>query len=370
MYIVIGATEDAQKLLTQKQLLDLVRSADIPAMPEPVNGVYNLEPAVVEHDGDGDGKKETYYVWCHDAGTYKYRGNYDGKWTLLSGSYTVPEGQYRTRMFFVSEPEVSATEKASKENAGNLIDAAKAGQYKSYLIEYYEETYDGDANKIIRLVHDDSGAALVYSTVDLEYLNTLIKEEHDYLHQILINGQNYPYSIRYSDDTTATLYIEKYEEVNKHGVPVPLLIVQGIIVTAWAAILTFGSGSSGGNVSFQTAISLTVIIYLSAYILFFIAYLVIVFKKKELKREYQIPGGSKVKIFVAGSGLLLSIAAIITAFMIPDTMSKTEGKTYITTLIFSYIVTVVAPFLFYQFYSKNHSLKGAAHHEDDQTRMD
>ncbi|CAD5903327.1 MAG: amino acid permease [Carnobacterium sp.] len=163
---------------------------------------------------------------------------------------------------------------------------------------------------------------------------------------------------------------KKYEEVNKHGVPVPLLIVQGIVVTAWAAILTFGSGSSGGNVSFQTAISLTVIIYLSAYILFFIAYLVIVFKKKELKREYQIPGGSKVKIFVAGSGLLLSIAAIMTAFMIPDTMSKTEGKTYITTLIFSYIVTVVAPFLFYQFYSKNHSLKGAAHHEDDQTRMD
>ena len=144
-------------------------------------------------------------------------------------------------------------------------------------------------------------------------------------------------------------YQKKYEEVNKHGVPVPLLIVQGIIVTAWAAILTFGSGNSGGNVSFQTAISLTVIIYLSAYILFFIAYLVIVFKKKELKREYQIPGGSKVKIFVAGSGLLLSIAAIITAFMIPDTMSKTEGKTYITTLIFSYIVTVVAPFLFYQF---------------------
>lgn len=89
-----------------------------------------------------------------------------------------------------------------------------------------------------------------------------------------------------------------------------------------------------------------------------------------MKREYQIPGGSKVKIFVAGSGLLLSIAAIMTAFMIPDTMSKTEGKTYITTLIFSYIVTVVAPFLFYQFYSKNHSLKGAAHHEDDQTRMD
>lgn len=163
---------------------------------------------------------------------------------------------------------------------------------------------------------------------------------------------------------------KKYEETNDHNVPVPILMVQGLVVTAWAAILTFGSGSSGGNVSFQTAISLTVIIYLSAYILFFIAYLVVVFKKKELKRDYQIPGGPKVKIFVAGAGLLVSVAAIVTAFIIPDTMTKSEGKTYITTLIFSYIVTVVAPFLFYQFYSKKNKLKGVVHHEDGQTRMD
>lgn len=163
---------------------------------------------------------------------------------------------------------------------------------------------------------------------------------------------------------------KKYAETNEHDVPVPLLMVQGLVVTAWAAILTFGSGSSGGNVSFQTAISLTVIIYLSAYILFFIAYLVVVFKKKELKRDYQIPGGQKVKIFVASAGLLVSIAAIVTAFIIPDTMTKSEGKTYITTLIFSYIVTVVAPFLFYQFYSKKNKLKGVVHHEDGQTRVD
>ncbi|MBA5791050.1 amino acid permease, partial [Escherichia coli] len=59
---------------------------------------------------------------------------------------------------------------------------------------------------------------------------------------------------------------EKMKKVNKHGVPVPLIMVQGVVVTIWAAILTFGGG--GNNLSFLTAISLTVVIYLVGYLLF------------------------------------------------------------------------------------------------------
>lgn len=58
-------------------------------------------------------------------------------------------------------------------------------------------------------------------------------------------------------------------KVNKNDVPINFVIVQGIIVTAWAALLTFGGG--GNNVSFMTAISLTVVTYLVAYLLFFVA---------------------------------------------------------------------------------------------------
>lgn len=212
MYIVIGATEDAQELLTQKQLLDLVRSAKVPDMPkDPDNDdVYHLESAVVEFDGDGDGDTETYYVWCHDAGTYKNGDKYNGTWTKLAGSYTVPDGQYRTRLFFVSEPEVSATEIAKNENAGNLIDAAKAGQYKTYLIEYYEESFNEKNEKTTTHIveRDEFGEALVYSAVPLKNLDYFVNEQNDYLHQILINGANYPYNIRYSGDPQ--LYIEKY----------------------------------------------------------------------------------------------------------------------------------------------------------------
>lgn len=48
-----------------------------------------------------------------------------------------------------------------------------------------------------------------------------------------------------------------------------ILVIQAVIVTIWAALLTFGSGGSGG-IAFQAAISMTVLIYLSAvYFIFY-----------------------------------------------------------------------------------------------------
>lgn len=159
----------------------------------------------------------------------------------------------------------------------------------------------------------------------------------------------------------------RFEKKNKNGVPVPLLIVQGIIVTIWAALLTFGSGGSGGNIAFQTAINLTVIIYLSAYILLFISYMIVVVKKKNLERDFQIPGGTVVKLIVAGFGLLLSIAATVTAFIVPDSIPKASSGTYLIMLVAAYIVTLAIPFLVYQFYSKKNKAKLAAQQGSDES---
>lgn len=65
-------------------------------------------------------------------------------------------------------------------------------------------------------------------------------------------------------------------------------MIQGIIVTLWGAVLTFGGG--GNNLSFLVAISLTVVIYLVGYLLFFIGYFVLIYKKQNLKRTYNVPG--------------------------------------------------------------------------------
>ena len=96
-------------------------------------------------------------------------------------------------------------------------------------------------------------------------------------------------------------------KTNEHDVPVRLVLIQGIVVTIWAAVLTFGGG--GNNVSFLTAISLTVVIYLVGYLLFFIGYFTLVLKHKDLKRSYQVPGGKTFKLIVAACGFITSIFA-------------------------------------------------------------
>lgn len=170
--------------------------------------------------------------------------------------------------------------------------------------------------------------------------------------------------------STKGLLPQRFEKVNRAKVPVPLLILQGIVVTFWAALLTFGSHGSGGNVSYQTAISLTVLIYLSAYVLFFVAYFVVIYKKKTLKRDYSVPGGIGGKTIVAGFGLLLSICGIITAFIIPETLTASEGKSYVAMLAVSYVVTLLLPFLFYQFYGKKYTKASKSHHETMKERKE
>lgn len=134
-------------------------------------------------------------------------------------------------------------------------------------------------------------------------------------------------------------------KTNKNNVPVNLILVQGIVVTIWAAILTFGG--SGSNVSFITAMSLTVVIYLVGYLLFFISYLVLIFKKKDLKRSYEIPGGTTVKAIVSIAGLLTSIFALAISFVPPDSLKGNNVNSYIITLVVAFIVTIIIPFAIY-----------------------
>ncbi|MDA9472934.1 amino acid permease [Enterococcus sp. 5H] len=151
---------------------------------------------------------------------------------------------------------------------------------------------------------------------------------------------------------TKGLLPQKFTKVNKAGVPIPLLILQGIVVTIWAAVLTFSSGSSGGNMSYQIALNLTGMIYLVGYILFFISYFIIITKHKDLKRAYQLPGGKIGKVIIAGMGLLLTIGALVTAFMVPTTISSQQSSVYLITLTISFIVTIMLPFVFYKLYKK------------------
>ncbi|SJZ75165.1 glutamate:gamma-aminobutyrate antiporter, GGA family (TC 2.A.3.7.1) [Cetobacterium ceti] len=143
-----------------------------------------------------------------------------------------------------------------------------------------------------------------------------------------------------------------FKKVNKHGVPVPLVMFQGIIVTIWAAVLTLGGG--GSNLSFLTAMSLTVVLYLISYMLLFVGYFILIFKHKDLKRTYHVPGGIGVKCLVAGVGLIVSILSFVISFFPPSGINST-GE-YETILTVSFVVALFIPFIIYEFRNKfNHA---------------
>ena len=138
---------------------------------------------------------------------------------------------------------------------------------------------------------------------------------------------------------------KKLAETNNHNVPIPLVLVQGVIVTIWAAVLTFGGG--GNNVSFLTAVSLTVVIYLVGYLLFFLAYFNLLFKHKDLKRAYNVPGGQVFKFIVALLGILTSIGALIISFFPPSQLTGNSVSEYLLILSISFIVTILIPIIIY-----------------------
>ncbi|WP_373599340.1 amino acid permease [Paraclostridium bifermentans] len=138
-----------------------------------------------------------------------------------------------------------------------------------------------------------------------------------------------------------------FKETNKHNVPVNLVIAQGVIVSIWCFVLTFFT--KGSNLSFFLSVSLTVLIYLMAYTIFFIAYYVLLFKNKNLERSYHIKGGDKVKFIVASIGFIATVGALIVSFFPPTQFSPSDKKTYESILFSSFIITFIIPFVIYKF---------------------
>lgn len=141
-----------------------------------------------------------------------------------------------------------------------------------------------------------------------------------------------------------------FAKTNKHGVSVKTVVIQGIIVTIWDAVLCGSmalSGGSGSSISYLTAVGLTVVIYLVGYILFFLGYFKLVFKGKDHPRAFNIFGGTVGKCIVAGVGLVLTVFALIVSFFPPSQLDAQSGMVYVATLLICWAISVAIPFVIY-----------------------
>lgn len=139
----------------------------------------------------------------------------------------------------------------------------------------------------------------------------------------------------------------RFKKTNKNGVSVSLVIIQGIIVSIWAALLTFGG--TGGNLSFLLAMALTVIVYLSMYILMFFTYYVLKNKHSEVQRAYVVPGGKFGQFIIPFLGLLMTVVAFAISFFPPSSLKAAEIFSYEAILVVSFIITMLLPHIIYHF---------------------
>lgn len=133
--------------------------------------------------------------------------------------------------------------------------------------------------------------------------------------------------------------------VNKHGVPVNMMLIQGIVFLFWDAVLTFGGTGGGGNVSFLVATTLTTCIYLCCYLFMYAAYWVLIFKRQHLHRTYHVPGGIVGKVIVAFCGSFTSIFTLIMSFTPSTSLPPAERGIFLTLLIICFAVAFVIPFI-------------------------
>lgn len=141
-----------------------------------------------------------------------------------------------------------------------------------------------------------------------------------------------------------------FKKVNKHGVSVLTVVVQAVIVTVWDAVLCGSialSGGSSSSVGYMTAIGLTVVIYLVGYVLFFLGYFVLLFKKKSLERSFQLPGKTPFRAVVAAVGLLMTVATLVISFFPSSQLDAQSNVVYQTTLALAFAVSVAIPFVIY-----------------------
>lgn len=141
-----------------------------------------------------------------------------------------------------------------------------------------------------------------------------------------------------------------FKKTNKHGVSVKTVVIQAVIVTFWDAVLCGSialSGGSSSSVGYLTAIGLTVVIYLVGYVLFFLGYFTLIFRKQNLKRSFQLPGGTPFKAVVAGVGLIMTVATLVISFFPSSELDAQSNAVYQATLGICFVVSVALPFIIY-----------------------
>lgn len=129
---------------------------------------------------------------------------------------------------------------------------------------------------------------------------------------------------------------------NSAGVQAPLLMVQGGIVTLLTLVFVFSDSVSK---AFWMLQAITAILYMSMYVILFIAALRLRRKEPSVKRPFRVRGLP----LVGGIGIVAAVSAILIGLVPPDQFSLSTPTLYTSILIVGVLVLAIPPTILYRF---------------------
>lgn len=132
---------------------------------------------------------------------------------------------------------------------------------------------------------------------------------------------------------------------NRYGAPVNLLLLQAAMVLILCAVFLL---SPTVNSAYWLLSDLTAQISLLYYIILFLAAIRLRHKHPHRPHAFMIPGGKKVFYWVAGSGIVSCLVAMIMGFIPPSSLDFGGTKRYEFTLIIGMLILVLPPIWIYR----------------------
>ena len=136
------------------------------------------------------------------------------------------------------------------------------------------------------------------------------------------------------------------QKVNENGMPKNLLIVQASLVSVFGLLFTLVPGV---NDAFWMLLALTILVYLTMYVMMFLAAIRLRYTKPDVPRAYKIPGGKAGMWIVGCLGLSTVLFTMIVSFFPPKQLAIGNASLYVTFLGVGLLIIVLIPLLIYHF---------------------
>ena len=131
-------------------------------------------------------------------------------------------------------------------------------------------------------------------------------------------------------------------KVNKSGMQVNILLIQGVIVSLLASLYFLMDDVS---VAFFVLSAMTVTLYLVVYILMYASAIKLRFTQPDLPRSYKVPGGTFGMCLLAGTGLVGVCFALLVGFFPPTNLSVGNPVLYVGLVVAGMVVFIGLPLI-------------------------